>query len=357
MKSFVLILVIAGVAIGGWWLGRRPAADATGAQTSVDGGLPGPGSAVGSAVGSDYGMPALPPPGADTNRSGAIPAPGNSQGGTPVPAAAQADYAKAEALWADMSAKTPDDPTRDVRAVEAARLYSGVLRSTYGDASATAFADQLIVDRLAPLGAALFFSRNRYVDPLFATHTVVSGDVPDRISKSYGMSFQHLNLLRGRDPNDSNLRVGEVLKVIKLKEAGGSVLHVSKSNFRLDAFIGGVFVRRYDISTGAEATPTPVGKTEVTNLVFNPPWTSPLDGKVYPPGDPGNILGGVWIALAPDGIQGKNGIGLHGYTGEDQTLRKEASNGCMRLGNEQIKELAYVIAGPQRSPTIVEIVE
>jgi lipoprotein-anchoring transpeptidase ErfK/SrfK len=64
----------------------------------------------------------------------------------------------------------------------------------------------------------------------------------------------------------------------------------------------------------------------------------------------------VWIALSPDGI-GKTGFGLHGYTGEDQTLRKQASNGCLRLGNEAIKELAYLISHPNRSPTAAEIVD
>jgi len=350
MKPFLTLAVL--VAIGAaayflWWKPRQ----ATPAQGGGEIGLPGPGGTV-------PGLSAVTPPapGAGAGAGSAQPA------GDPVPApaaaipaAVKADYDKAEALWKEAAAA--GDASTGRQAPVLARLYSKVLMGLYNQPGAKATEDQLVATRLQPLGAALFFTKTRYTDDaLFAVHTVVSGDVPDRIAKQYGMSYQHLNRLRGRDVNDSALRAGETLKVIKAKDNGGSHLHVDKSDYLLDVYVGGVFAKRYDISIGAPQTPTPLGKTQATDLVYDPPWTNPADGEVIPPKDPRNILGGVWIAVSSEGI-GQTGIGLHGYTGEDQTLRQQASNGCLRLGNEAIKELAYLIAHPNRTPTTVEIVE
>ncbi len=338
MKSFIIVMLMVGTV--GWWFMRAPAAD--GGDGSVAGGaaIPGP-----------DGVPA---PTADPS---AVPGPSSvppASGGVPAPVSDA--FAQAEVLWAAAAAANPDDPSRHASAPDMARRYSAILRSTYADPASTGFADRLVAERLTPLGTALFFTRNRYEDELFALHTVQSGEVPDRIARQNGMSYQHLNRLRGRDVNDSALRVGETIKVIRQAAVGGTSMHVSKSAFRLDLYIGGVFARRYDIAIGAPETPTPIGKTFVTNLVYNPQWTDPVSGKVFEPGDPGNILGGVWIALDSDGIQGKTGIGLHGYTGNDRSLRIKASNGCLRLDNEQVKELSYIVTHPQRSPCTVEIV-
>ena len=341
MKNALLVLVIAAAAGGGWWYAKRSAAPAEAdPATSTD--LPGPEDQPG----------ALPGPAATTSD---LPGPAPAPAG--LPAAVQADLNAAEALWAEAAAATPDDPTRDARAPRMARLYTGILRATYGQPAAEAAADRLVADRLAPLGRALFLSRNRYDDELFAVHTVQSGDVPANIGKKFGIDYRYLNRLRGRDINDGNLRVGEALKVVQMKAVGGTYLYVSKSRYLLDLYVGGVFAKRYRISIGAPETPTPIGKTEVTNLVYNPPWTRPTDNQVLPHGHPENILGGVWIALAPDGIQGKTGIGLHGYTGEDRSLQKQASNGCLRLDNDEIQELANIIGGPGFAPCVVEIVE
>lgn len=337
MKAFVALIVIAGLAAGGYvWLGKHKAAADKPAQLSIpgpDGAIPGPAGQPPGAGQPGAQVPANPP-------------------GPSIPAAVKADYDKAEALWKAAAGDVATAPS----APELARLYSKVLKGLYNQPGAKALEEQLVKERLTPLGTALFFSKARYDDSLFEAHVVVAGDVPDKLAKQYGMSYQQLNRLRGRDVNDSSLRLGETLKLIREKESGGSFLHVDKGDFCLDAYVGGIFARRYDVSIGAPESPTPLGLTKVVNLVFNPKWKDPKSGQEYPPGDSHNILGGVWIALSPDGIN-ETGIGLHGYTGEDQTLRRQASNGCVRLGNEAIKELAYLITYPTVSPTAVEIVE
>ena len=335
MKAFVALIVIAALAAGGYfWLAKRHVAS----DTPTD--IPGPSGGIPGPTPGQPGVPTIP---------GAQHA---DPPGPTVPAAVKADYDKAEALW---KSTTGDVPT-SAAAPQLARLYSTVLKGLYNQPGAKALEDQLLQSRLTPLGTALFFTKARYDDPLFFNYAVASGDVPDKLAKQYGMSYQQINLLRGRDPENSNLRLGETLKLIRMKDNGGSLLHADKSDFCVDAYVCGIFARRYDISIGAPESPTPIGVTKAVDLVFNPTWKNPKTGEVYQPGDPRNILGGVWIALSPDGIN-ETGIGLHGYTGEDQTLRRQASNGCLRLGNEAIKELAHLIAHPNRSPTVVEIVE
>lgn len=338
MKWFIAIVLIA-AAGGGWyyWKGK-------GAAPAADAGIPGPGGAAAGTV-----------PGPTSGGAAAVAGGGDAApAGDGVPAAVKADWDQAEALWKEAAAA--GDPAASANAPRLARLYSAILRASYNQPGAKAFEARLVAERLTPLGTALFFSKARYDDELFAVHKVVAGDVPDKIAKQYGMSYQHLNRLRAREVNDSALRLGDALKVVNQKALGGAQLHVDKGDYYVDAYIGGVFARRYDVSIGAPTTPTPVGTTTVTDLVYNPTWTPPGSSEPIPHGDPRNILGGVWIPVASDGIN-QSGIGFHGYTGEDQSLRKQASNGCVRLGNEAIKELSYLIAHPNRSPTAVTIVE
>ena len=45
--------------------------------------------------------------------------------------------------------------------------------------------------------------------------------------------------------------------------------------------------------------------------MLDPQWKDPVSGQVFAPHDPGNLLGGYWMALDPEGL-GEDGIGFHG---------------------------------------------
>ncbi len=347
MGKFFAILVVAALSFAGWryWWQPRHAGAAAG---SAEAGLPGP---TGAASGSDGATPAATPPGAVAGGDPVVPPT------TALPAKLKLPYEQAEALWktADAGGSAPASPA----AVKLAKLYGEVLKGLYNQPAFSAFSQSLVDTRLAPLGAEIFFTRNRFAgqgEGLVDVHTVASGENLNLIGKRFGTTHQQLNRMRGKDPEAGDLRANEQLKVLRIKDSGGSLVHVDKSEFFADLYVGGVFVRRYPVTHGAVESPTPVGTTKVTNVVFDPPWTNPHDGKVYPPGDPGNILGGVWCALDPDGINA-NGIGFHGYTGPNGGMRKMASNGCIRFENDSIKEVAWLIGIPAITPTAVEIVE
>jgi hypothetical protein len=276
---------------------------------------------------------------------------------TPIPAEVKGDFDQAEAMW--NQALAGGQPATSAKAPLMGKLYSRVLRGVYNKPGLRAFEDTLVAERLTPLGTAMFFGKTVYANDetgLMAMYSAVSGDSPEKIAKKHGMSMEMLNRLRGRDPNDPNLRIGEMTKVLRLKEHGGFFIHIDKSDYYLDCFVGGVFARRYEISHGAPESPTATGKTHLIRRDKNPSWTNPKNGVVYGPDDPLNILGKVWMKFDPVSY-GHDGVGIHGYTGPDQRWKAMVSNGCIRLRLEHAQELFQTISSPDRARTEVEIVD
>lgn len=294
-----------------------------------------------------WGAPKQPDPAGQPSPFATAQTPGQTTEVPGEPPAAVAEtLAKADKLW-DEAAAGGADPATGAKAVELGRLYTQALQAIYNVPGQSALERRIVETRLTPIGQQVFFSPNTFSGAgagLVDVYTVQPGDSLDAIAKRTGMSYQHINKLRRRSNiEDGNIKPGETFKVIRTKENGGSSVHVDKSDFTLDVVVGGVFAKRYAISHGAPETPTPLGKTVITQIEYNPAWTAP-DGIVYQPGDERNILGGVWMAFAQDGI-GKSGIGIHGFTGKDGTIGagKLVSNGCIRMGNDDVKELSYLI--------------
>ena len=333
MRAFFILIVLAVAAFAAWkWL-----APATPAQ--------------------------IPPAtsGTDTPTSGTPPKPtgfGVVVAPQPLPADLKATYDQAEALWTDL-AKDGSNPVLSPKAPLLNKLYSTVLRGIYNQNAQKELELKIIGERLTPLADALFFSKARYLNDetgVFLTYDVKPGESPDAIAKKFGMPHELLNRMRGRDTGDSRMSPGDVMKVANVREKGGNFLHIDKSDFYLDCYIAGLFARRYVISHGATETPTPVGKTKLTDRVLNPDWTDPKTHEVYKADDPRNILGKVWMKFSSDGL-GQDGLGIHGYTGPNPQMQAKVSNGCVRLDTPQAQELYQMLAHPDRCPTAVEIVE
>ena len=327
MRTFIILIILAalGFAAWTWWSGRNKPAPLLNTAASV---MP-PG-------------PQNPPP----------PQP------TPLPAEVKSDYDQAELLW-KQAVDAGQVPAQSAKAALMGKLFGKVLIGVYNKPGLRGLELTLIEQRLTPIGNELFFSKTRFPTDetgLIAMHQVQSGESPDRIAKKYGMSMEFLNRLRGRDANDSKLNVGDMVKVVKVKEQGGAFLHIDKGDFTIDCFIGGVFARRYPISHGAQQSPTPTGKTRLVDRVLNPPWTDPKTHEVYGPDDVRNILGKVWMAFSPEGI-GQSGLGIHGYSGPNPQMRALVSNGCIRLENDSALELYRTISPMDRCKTEVAIVD
>ncbi len=336
MRTLVILLLLCGAGFVAWkWYGGRSAAPAP--VTAPAAGGNGPATSQPTSGNGGFGD------------SGQIDA--------PLPQELKAAYDQAEALWA---AQGKDGAPVSVKAPLLDKLYSKVLQGIYNKPEHKALELRLVAERLTPLGNELFFSKTRYPEDetgILQLHEALPGENPDRIAKHYGMSVELLNRLRGMtNLTDSSLHAGDRVKVVAAREKGGYLLHVKKKDFYLDCYIAGLFARRYAISIGAKETPTPVGKTRLVDRVLDPPWTDPHTHEEYKPGDPRNILGGVWMSFSPDGI-GQSGLGIHGYTGPDARMQAMVSNGCVRLDTIQAKELYQTLPHPERCQTQVEIVE
>ena len=331
MRAFIILIILAAAAFGGWtWYSGKKAAEAVALREAE------------AKAAKDK---------AATSATAAV-------ADAPVPVDMKPTLDQAEALWAKL-ATDGANPAATPKAPLLNKLYSQVLIGLYNKPGQKSLELKLVQERLTPLANEIFFTKTRMPDDesgLIVMHEVAPGESPDGVAKKYGMSRELLNRMRGRDLNDSRLNLADRLKVIKVRDNAGGLVHIDKSDFYLDCYLAGLFVRRYAISHGAKETPTPIGKTRLTDRVLNPTWTHPVTHEVFGPDDPKNILGKVWMAFSPDGI-GQSGLGIHGYTGPNPQMQALVSNGCVRLETSQAQELYGTLAHPDRCPTTVEIVE
>lgn len=109
--------------------------------------------------------------------------------------------------------------------------------------------------------------------------------------------------------------------------------------------------KTYPVAVGRPGWETPVGHFEVIRLVKDPIWVVPdiIDpatgrrredaGQSIPPG-PDNPLGDRWIGFVM--LAGNNTIGFHG-TPNPESIGQAASHGCVRMYNEDIRELFEMV--------------
>jgi murein L,D-transpeptidase YcbB/YkuD len=111
----------------------------------------------------------------------------------------------------------------------------------------------------------------------------------------------------------------------------GAVVTLAASTKKniLELRVGGKTIRRYDISVGKKAHPTPHGTFRINHIVWNPGWVPPKEKwakgkKPEAPGSKKNPMKVVKIFFKePDYY-------LHGTADED-ALGGAASHGCIRM--------------------------
>lgn len=95
-----------------------------------------------------------------------------------------------------------------------------------------------------------------------------------------------------------------------------------------------MLVSSYPVAVGTAETPTPQGEFTVSQMVTNPVWQSPWTGEVHEPGAD-SALGLRWIEFA---TSDEGAFGFHG-TPTIESIGQAASNGCVRMRNEDVVEL------------------
>ncbi len=109
---------------------------------------------------------------------------------------------------------------------------------------------------------------------------------------------------------------------------------VSIPDRKLAVIEDGKLLRTFSVAVGALISPSPTGKFKIVSRVTNPTYYHP--GIVIPAGS-NNPIGPRWLGL------NQQGYGIHG-TNEPWSVGQAASHGCIRLRNQEIKQLFAMLS-------------
>lgn len=114
---------------------------------------------------------------------------------------------------------------------------------------------------------------------------------------------------------------------------GDPLIIINKSTNQLAYFKTGKEISEYPVSTGKTNDLTPEGLFTLTVKAKDPYYRK----KDIPGGDAKNPLGARWLGFDAKGTDGRI-YGIHG-TNQPWSIGHYASNGCVRMKNEDVKLL------------------
>ena len=123
--------------------------------------------------------------------------------------------------------------------------------------------------------------------------------------------------------------------------SAGLHLEVDLSERRLDAIVDDEVIQTFSVAVGTEQNPTPEGDFAIRKVILNPAWKPPdakwAKGKTSKsPTDPQNPMKLVKMFFKePDYY-------IHG-TGDEDSLGKAESHGCIRMHEEDVKRLVQLV--------------
>lgn len=118
-------------------------------------------------------------------------------------------------------------------------------------------------------------------------------------------------------------------------------LAVDLEERELTVVVDGDEIERFPVSIGKEKYPTPEGEFKIRKVIWNPSWRPPdskwAKGKTpKSPGDPENPMKRVKMFFKePDYY-------IHG-TGDEDSLGKAESHGCIRMAPDDVTRLAQLV--------------
>ena len=186
------------------------------------------------------------------------------------------------------------------------------------------------------------------------SYVVKKGDSLERIAKreKLGVDWRFIQRINGLK-TPTAIRPDQRLKLAY----GPFDAEVVKADFRFNVYAGTgenrVMVASLPCGLG-ENDSTPVGTFRVRkgSKLVDPAWTNPRTGEKFASNDPKNPIGERWIGLegtSPETAK-FTGYGIHGTT-EPQSIGKQMSMGCVRLGDSEV-EVAYELIGEQSTVVI-----
>lgn len=144
-------------------------------------------------------------------------------------------------------------------------------------------------------------------------YVIRSGDTLRSIASVFGVSVSEITAIN-QGLNPRNLTVGQVICLPLAPPQTEIVVNITAKT--LTVYKNGSIFREYLVATGKPSTPTPTGSFTVVNKQI----------------DPGGPYGTRWLGLS------ERGYGIHG-TNNPSSIGTAASNGCIRMYNEDIEAL------------------
>lgn len=168
-------------------------------------------------------------------------------------------------------------------------------------------------------------------------YEIREGDTLSSIAKRFNTTVEAIQKTNKLDTTNSVIYPGDVLHIVR----GAWNITVKRSRFLLVLYDGKHLFKVYRVGIGRQDR-TPLGTFQIATKIREPTWTPP--GRVIPYGDPANVLGTRWLGLKPTGDTDSTlkGYGVHG-TWQPETVGTAASEGCIRMKNDDVNELFDIV--------------
>ena len=179
------------------------------------------------------------------------------------------------------------------------------------------------------------------------------GSYLSSIGVKFRVPYQLLEIINGI--RAQQLRADHVLKVVQ----GPIHARVTKHSFKMDLYANDpegqpIYLCSFPVGLGKDDK-TPPGNWQVVagSKVVNPDWRDDLNGEYFTSDNPDNPIGEYWIKIRglDASNRGKQGFGIHG-TIEPDSIGTEASRGCIRLADDDIKMVFYMLTDHSDGSTV-----
>ena len=198
----------------------------------------------------------------------------------------------------------------------------------------------------------LFARRLVADDPYAEAYKVQPGDRLGKIvrDKDLRVPWELLVRLNPNVPDEKRLQPWEAIKLLR----GPCHAVVHKGAFAMDLYLQRdelppVFLRRLEVGLGKDGS-TPVGMWRVVaGEKLRRPDYEPEYGTTIPYGQPGYAFGtlGLWMRLEPEDTEKTLPFGRYGIhsTNDPSSIGTEASGGCIRLRDEDMRLVSDLLSG------------
>lgn len=171
----------------------------------------------------------------------------------------------------------------------------------------------------------------------FTIYEVKEGDSLNKLAKQFNTTIELIK--KSNHLTKDVITKGQKLKIWTKKFS----CFVDKSQNTLLLKSGDEVIKTYVVATGINNS-TPIGTFHIVNKIINPTWYK--NGQAIAPNSPQNILGTRWIGFDLESY------GIHGTT-DTTSLGKQATQGCVRMRNEDVEEL-YIFLPSGSEVTVVD---